>query len=472
LAQKILLIYPQFGTSLLGGGEETGVIKSKFGLAPPLGLLYLARELLDAGYDTEIIDFNSEEYILEKFLSQLKGVDLVGISALSYNSFHLQSFISEIRHVYKDLPIIVGGPDITINPRLLEGTNVSVVGEAEKTIVEIVETILKGGDLSQCRGVIYRQGDGIKWGKEPYVEYDLDSIKFPARWLLRSEEKTKGYNLLGRRLSNKITLCLTSRGCPFSCRFCAHRATSYNIYRERSVENILDELQEIFKEGFEILGMVDDNFTLNRKRLFRIMEWILERGINLTLLFEGRVDGIDEALLRIMRRAGVRGIYFGLESANQDVLDFYDKKTTVEQNRRAVKLADRFGFYTAGSFILGAPFENLEHFRRTIEFACSLPLELASFCGLEYAYGSRLYEEARRNGLIKQGEVIVRAGIERGLGRFSSQDIERFCLEAAKKFYFRPSYWMRLAKKICRTKEPLILRMLGAGLLRYLKGEL
>ncbi len=474
MSRKIVLLYPQLGTSIIGGGDDVGVIKERLGLAPPLGLLYLAAELVSAGYHVEVIDFNSEPYSKQYLGDILRETELVGLSALSYNCGHLGTVIQDIRDLAHDLPVMVGGPDITIRPRLIEGADVCVAGEAEKTIVDIVDTMLRGGDLSRHAGTIYRDGSrsSVHWGRDPYVEKDLDSIQFPARHLLQSNGRSRGYTLLGRALSDKITIGITSRGCPFSCTFCAHGALSYNMYRERSVENVVDELEVLNRQGYEVLGIVDDSFTLNRNRVVRIMEGILERKLRLYILVEGRVDSVDEELLRLMRRAGVRGIYFGLESANQDVLDFYDKRTTVDQNRRAVEMADKVGIYTAGSFILGAPLETRAHMERTVRFATDLPLDLVSFSGLEYAFGSRLWRQAVEDGAIAPDEIKVRAGSERGLGRFPADDIERWCFESARRFYFRPRYWLRVLSKSIRMRDPYLLRFLGAGLRLYLKGEL
>jgi len=141
-----------------------------------------------------------------------------------------------------------------------------------------------------------------------------------------------------------------------------------------------------------------------------------------------------------MRRAGVSSIAMGIESGNQDVLDFYNKRTTVEQAEKAVKLARKWMFFTIGYFILGAPIETEEHFRRTINFAKRLPLDGASFSPLTYLKGSLLWEKAVKEGKIDSHEYAVMADSRRGLGNFTSTDLWRWVVKAFKEFYLRPKY--------------------------------
>lgn len=158
-----------------------------------------------------------------------------------------------------------------------------------------------------------------------------------------------------------------------------------------------------------------------------------------------------------MRRAGVRVIFFGLESGNQDVLDYYHKQTTVEQNRQAVELADKCGLYSQGCFILGAPIETEQHLNRTVAFAKSLPLGSASFSVLTYVRGAPLWEEARELGLLRVDEYAVLASRERGLSAFGNEEIKQKASNAIRSFYLRPLFLLgHLRRAVARSDGPFM----------------
>jgi radical SAM superfamily enzyme YgiQ (UPF0313 family) len=166
-----------------------------------------------------------------------------------------------------------------------------------------------------------------------------------------------------------------------------------------------------------------------------------------------RVDSADENLYLKMKKAGVTHIQFGLESANQDVLDFYNKKTTVKQIEYAVNLSHKTGFFTMGSFILGAPIETKEHFRKTINLAKNLPLESVSFLPLRYMAGSKIWIDAVKDGKINENEYVIDAGLERNLSIFTSQQIKEYCYKAQMEYYLRPVFSYNLLKSALKNDD-------------------
>ena len=163
------------------------------------------------------------------------------------------------------------------------------------------------------------------------------------------------------------------------------------------------------------------------------MNGIIHRNIRLRMLVQGRVDSVDEELFALMQEAGVRAIIYGLESGNQETLDYYDKRTTVAQNRLAVELAHKYNLFCFGFFILGAPVETEKHIQDTIDFAMSVPLDGATFNVLDYTYGSELWNQAYQEGLIQKDEFNVPADKDRGLSRFSKEELDKTCLKALHK---------------------------------------
>ncbi len=159
-----------------------------------------------------------------------------------------------------------------------------------------------------------------------------------------------------------------------------------------------------------------------------------------------------------MKKAGVKTLLFGLESGNQDVLDFYDKRVKLQQIRETLKLAREMNFFTVGSFILGAPIETKKHIENTIKFACSLPLDVALFSALGYMKGSQLWFEAVQNNLISSDTAEVLADSRKGLGNFTLDELVKYGTDAFQRFYFRPSYILgQIYRSISRNDYSLLL---------------
>ena len=154
-----------------------------------------------------------------------------------------------------------------------------------------------------------------------------------------------------------------------------------------------------------------------------------------------------------MKKAGVKYISYGLESGNQDVLDFYNKKITLQQIRKAISLARKMGFFIATSFIIGAPIETKEHIENTIKFACSLPIDSANFAPLIYRMGSQLWCEAVNNKKISVDQYEILADLSHNLGNFTEEELIEYTTIAFKTFNFRLSHMLRQLYKILSRRE-------------------
>jgi len=423
---------------------------------PPLGLLYIGRSLEDEGHKIEIIDFLAEKNPIEKLRKSLSSVDAVGIGVFT-DSYKESAYVSDlIKDFDSSLPVIIGGPHCVYLPKKsltdITSADISVNGEGELIMKDIVNALQGTKKLSGVPGIHYREKNEIKTGKHYTAIADLDSLLFPARHLVDRYDYGKVNKLFF--YNPKFTTILTSRGCPFQCKFCTRKTTSMKKYRLRSVENVVKEFQEI-KEKYNPIMILDQNFFGDKKRVHKIMDGIIEMGSTADLLIHGaRVDSVDRGLYKKMKKAGVKHIHFGIESGNQDVLDYYNKKITLDQIRKAVTLSKEMNFYVWGSFILGAPIETEKHIKQTMKFSCSLPLDIAIFYPLSYQRGSALWYKAVRDGnIIDDGSFKIVADSRKGLGNFTSDELAKFCIEAFRRFYFRPSYIIKQIYYSIRNKD-------------------
>jgi radical SAM superfamily enzyme YgiQ (UPF0313 family) len=225
-------------------------------------------------------------------------------------------------------------------------------------------------------------------------------------------------------------------------------------YRARSTDNIFQELKEIKKNGYKYVAFVDDSFLSNKIQSHELFDRIIKENLQLKFIITAaRVDSADEELFRKMRKAGVTHIQYGLESGNQEILDFYNKNTTLEKIENAVNLSNRLGFFNMGSFILGAPIETKEQFKRTIEFAKDLPLDSVSFVPLKYMAGSELWCKAVEAGNLSDDDYLSQAGSEKGLGLYPENEIVKYCVNARGEYYLRPRFMFGLLIKSLRNDD-------------------
>ncbi|MDH7506528.1 MAG: radical SAM protein [Candidatus Thermoplasmatota archaeon] len=436
---------------------------------PPLGLLYLGSILEDEGHKVEVIDFLAEKYPLKTLLNNLSSTDVVGITVFSsaykesiyggrYTFAYKESakVADFIKRIDSDLPILIGGPHCTIQPEKslteISSADICLEGDGEEVIKEIVKTIEGTKNLSDLPGVYYRKNNQIKKGKPAKIIENLDTIPFPARHLV--DKYDYGKTLKSYFFKPKFTSIITGRGCPYNCSFCTRNALGYRIFRKRSVENVVSEIQEI-NEKYDSVMIVDDTFFADEKRANQIIDKLIEIGIDIEIYIQGaRVDIAKKDTYIKMKKAGVKHLYYGLESGNQDVLNFYNKSTTIEQIRKAITLSSETGFFTVGTFILGAPIETKKHIEKTIRFACSLPLDAVIFTILTYKYGSPLWDQAVKEGKIQESDdYAVVADSKRGLGNLTREELEDFYRKAIFNFYLRPSYLTKQIKKFLMEKD-------------------
>jgi len=408
---------------------------------PPLGLLYVASALEERGHEVSVIDFCAEEFSDTRLLTAIKQADAVGITVRTLEINSVCHICTTIKQVYPRLPLIIGGPHCTIDPEkaLREtGADICVQGEGEEVITVIAERLSQKKELDGIPGVLFVKEKKIKRGPPVKEIENLDTLSFPSFHLVshyQYGEVAGGYN----PTRGKVASLMTSRGCPHHCRYCINGATN-KTYRTRSAENVIREILEI-KKSYQFLHVIDENFFTDLDTANKILDFLVEDDHGLELWISGiRVDVADEQLFRKMRDAGVTTINLGIESGNQDVLDFYNKQITLDQCRNAVRLARKMGFFTIGYFMLGAPVETEQHLRNTIEFAKSLPLDNASFSPFSYLKGTAIWQDAVSEGKIRKDEVTVLCDSQRGLGNFTTEEILAWVVKAFQEFHLRPRY--------------------------------
>lgn len=377
---SVLLIYPYFRPL-----HDRSLFRFQ-----PLGLAYIASSLKQAGHDVEILDctFMDGQEAMNKALSRHR--DVVGIYSMVTMREDALEFARRLRNAGSFL--VAGGPLPSSDPvSFVEDFDIVVKGEGEHTVLEMLGVYQNGHNFESIPGVVYKKGNNIVFNQPRCLENDLDSISFPARELLPNPRYIAHSK---RKFGYAMTSIITTRGCPFSCEFCSNAVFGIS-YRERSPENVVDEVEQVLSLGYDRIHFGDDVFTLRKERIYRICEEIKARHLNFHWECLGRVDSIDMETARTMKEAGCDRIFFGIESGNDQILKLIGKKITVEAARKAVESAHSVGIRAGGFFILCYPGETNTTVLDTIRFATSLPLDYLSFTVPYPLPGTALYNRVK-----------------------------------------------------------------------------
>ena len=333
--------------------------------SPPLGLSYLAGALSEAGVEVKILDlvvFPYSHARLQTLIEAFKP-QIAGLTAVTMTFDNAMGIIKDIKGIDPKILTIMGGPHVSFCAReTLVGfpeLDVVVIGEGERTVVELCRTANNGLDLENVSGIAYRRGTDICYTAQREPIENLDELPLPDRKLLP----------LGRyRALNMPISMTTSRGCPFKCIFCVGRKMVGARVRYRSPENVVDELQYLNTLNFHQINIADDLFTANENHCLGVCNEIIERDLKLTWTSFARVDTVSDALLAKMKTAGCHAVSFGIESANPQILKTIKKGITLDQVEAAVGMCKRAGITPYASFILGLPGETPETIKETMDF--------------------------------------------------------------------------------------------------------
>lgn len=430
-------------------------VRKMVGAAPPLGMLYIATYLREKGVDTSIIDEAAQGYSLKGTVDWVKkeNPDILGFSTCSSSGRKAALIAERVKQENPNIVTVFGNFFATFNAeRILKKypfVDVIVRGEGEQTSLELAKCLEKNGDLKKVLGINFRNnGQIISTPDRPLIK-DIDSLPFPDREMLDVEyhNTTAGLVVAPKKFSSFVS----SRGCVFKCRFCGCRRLARNLWRSRSVDNILEELHLLSSQGYKQFLFVDDNFTLNPKRVINLCQRLKKEKVDVEFFAEGRVDNCPQNMLQEMVRANCKMIYFGIENATQKVLDYYDKRTTPKQAEDASKKARKAGIdVIVASFILGAPNETRKEIQNTLKFAQKIRVDIPQFNILATFPGTDIWEELKLQGVLDE-EKHWETGVlvpEVSPDAVPCEEIEQMIHDAYQRFFIRPDYVVKQLLRI------------------------
>ena len=401
---KILLVSPSYPRDELFAAS-----------APPLGLLYLATAARNLGHHVRIIDQAAVGMSNEEIINRVKKWDpeVAGFSVLC-ESFGNARFISEqLKSWNPNIRIVFGNYLPTFYAKkMLENykcLDVCVRGEGDETFIDLLDAWEKNRPLEEVAGISYTLNGSIKENKDRPLIKNLDKLPIPDRTFVPDIYKNRIYGIDVSKY--KFTTMVSSKGCPYACRFCSCRTFTNGTFRARSVNNVLAEICQLADQGYQEIFFVDDNFTLNKKRVIELSQKIQKEKLDLRFTTFGRVNHSTYELYRQMKLAGVNVIMFGFESGVQRILDSYNKRITLEMSRIAVKLARKAGLdMVTGAFLLGGYDETYEEALQTIKFISTLDIDFPQIVITRALPGTPIFNELVRKKILDE-EMYWETGV-------------------------------------------------------------
>ncbi len=382
---KILLVNP----------PSSGIFKSIGFQLPPLSLLYLAAYLEKHPYHVTIKDFCLDGKIDEKI--DFSEYDVVGITTdtTRYPAALKIAMLAKKSGCF----VVMGGPHTHfVNEEVLQTGFVDCVvhGEGERVFLELMEHLRNRMDIKEVPGISFRKHNAIIRTSPGDAILDLDRLPLPARHLINMDS----YRItkLGDR---PITPVVTSRGCPSNCSFCSSSKFFGIQWRKRSVESIMEEVEEIYyKYHFRAVAFVDDNFTTNPERVMQLAEEIIRKKLDIWWWNFSRVDTIvkNEEMVKLMARAGAKTMHIGIESVNRETLKEFRKCIDPLMAEKAVNILKKYDFNIFSSYIFGGLNDTASSINDTIKFSVKLDTNVAQYTILTPYPGTEVYEKV--NNLI------------------------------------------------------------------------
>jgi len=378
---------------------------------PNLGIVSIAGNIDDSLSEVRVCDLTAVRGDIPSYVRNLVTAyepDLVGLSCMTFQHPSAMALAKTIKSIDKDLPVVLGGYHPTIaytelarDREVRACVDFLVRGEGEQTFGELIEAIRGKRSLDEVDGLSYRY-DGEFRHNKPRKPLDLDRINPPDR---KARIIQEGFHLFGRRAD----VLETSRGCTMDCSFCCITQMYSRTFRRYSVERVLQDIESVRRNGVQSLLFVDDNITLDADRLEEICDGIIERGYNdLHYFVQASVSGIvsRKDLAGKMARAGFKCVFLGIENTsekNTRLLDIGRKLRGPENVAVAVRLLKENDIIVFGGLIFGNPDDRETDFRETLTVAKELALDIPVFYLLTPYPGTRLRDEAVRQGLVGDG---------------------------------------------------------------------
>jgi radical SAM superfamily enzyme YgiQ (UPF0313 family) len=380
------------------------------------------------GYEVHVIDAEADELAPDQIAEQVESINPRLVTIVVYghqpsaSTQNMTGASLACIAVRRRLPaakiLIVGGHVAALPERTLREEACDFVAHdvGLQTIVDLLAADRAGDtDYAKVRGLAYWSGGRLRQFRSnaaaPLVK-DLDVTMPGIAWDLLPMSKYRAHNwhCFGHLNREPYAALYTTLGCPYKCSFCCIQAPfkagekemglkeTVNSYRFWSPQRVIEEIDLLVtKYGVRNIKFADEMFVLNVRHVSGICDLIIERGYDLNIWAYARVDTVKDGMLDKLKRAGFNWLAFGIEAANDRVLNDVDKRYEVEQVYDTIDRVKAAGINIIGNYIFGLPEDDLDSMQQTLNLALELNTEFANFYSAMAYPGSSLYTQAVAN---------------------------------------------------------------------------
>ena len=480
---KIMLIDPPGKVFVYPDGTPA----SRKHCSPPIGLAYIAANLLQHDYEVEIIDMNVEGYEQEVYkepfiiygLSNDDMVervrqfnpDIIGISVLfSMLIDQVNELCQALKDGYPEKPIILGGQHASGAPlEVMDKPYIDYVlqGESDLTFIEFLEALNGKQLLSNVKRLYYKQNGKIENTmnnikpveagnyklKDTGIPREIDKLPYPAWHLLPIEKywnidvRTGGGDSVGYRYA----VMLTTRGCPNACYYCTSPLTSgFRGYRKRSVESVINEIRWLIDTyNVDEIQFVEDNFYAARTRNKQLLKALAKEfsGILFWCTSGAEANALDKEMIDLMAEANFNKIILAVESGDVEVQAAkIDKKVDISRLPETVEYLKSKNIDMRALFMMGFPGETRAQIMKTVDLVKNLGVLDFNLNIVTAFPGTPLYDECIEKGLFHEKSDYNSLTFSRS--NFKVPDITPEELES-----IRRTVWLESFKKKMESKK-------------------
>lgn len=355
------------------------------------GLLFVAAAARRAGHKAVVV--SADQITIHRFIRRYKP-DVVGFSCVTATYPMTKDMILEFKKLHPNTPTVIGGHHVTFMfKETIEETGVDYVcrGEGEEVFPALLESLQQGNLFPKIPGMVFKK-DGIFHNSESIaILEDINTLPRITMDLVAPD-----FNFTPKIVS--------SRGCPFFCSYCSISAFYGGKYRQRRVEDVIQDIEDYISWGYNHFWFHDDNLTVDGKWVNSFCELIEQRELKFTWNCMSRIDLIckDPALIARMASCGCRMMSIGVESGVPEVLERLKKKISLEQINKAVQIMKTVGISYDWFMLMGSgdEFDTPEIIEKNIKFFSQLPgMILVSI--LTPFPGTEVYNKLKAEGRIR-----------------------------------------------------------------------
>ena len=414
----------------------------------PNGALTSLAGNVDAHHRVAVADLIlSHGRVRETVIRLLQELDpeVIGLSVMTFQRLTAGRIIDLARALKPGVKIVVGGYDPSLAPEAYEkmGVDFIVRGEGEVTLRELLRAVESGSGFERICGLSYRAGE--RWvhsPPRPPHRLEEGEIRLPNR----AARVIHGYTLLGRA----VDVVETSRGCTYDCSFCSiieMRGRNFHVY---SLERVLQDIRDARDHGARTIFLVDDNITLNVRRFQALCSAIIEAGLHrLDYFVQAMTSAIadhGETLAPLMRRAGFRYVFLGIENVLAQDLQFLraTAKNTARKDGgkenatlKAINCLHRNHMYVVGGLIVGNPDDTRESIEANLAFA-------RRYVDWPYIQHPTPYPRTPMTEHFRQRGLITNERLEEYDGTTAVVRTERVPAEDIEFLRWKAERWMKL----------------------------